>query len=154
MTTTTPTITPTTTAMTKPNDMSKLLHEALAIKARMTADKARLAEINATVANAAAFKEGSKTGTLAMDGVLAKVQLKETVSWSQDALQKAYSVIGADEFRKAFTYKFEPVSAKVLTSWMADPSTKDEWRALVADARTVKEGAPSVTYTDVREEGV
>lgn len=133
------------------NDMSKLMREAMQIKARMDADKKRLAEINAAIADEVVFDGDCKTARLAMDGMMAKVQLRETVSWDQDALRAACKVIGADAFRKAFEYEFKPVSARALQSWLASPETPDEWRRLVTDARTIKTGAPSVSYEVVEE---
>lgn len=132
-------------------NVSELMREALQIKARMDMDKARLAEINKVMAEEAVFEGECKTARLAMDGMMAKVQLRETVSWNQDALREACKVIGADNFRRAFDYEFKPVSARALQAWLADPENRDDWRRMVTDARIIKTGAPSVSYEVVEE---
>ena len=85
-------------------------------------------------------------------GYVAKVQRKETVCWDQKALWKAVQVMGVPEFRKAFTFEYKPKSSKELKDYMADASTPDEYRKLIDAARTVKEGAPSVTFEFVEAE--
>ena len=133
--------------------LGSLLREALEHKRGMARMKARLDAINAEIARRAVFKDGCKTATMAEDNMRVKVQLKETVSWNQNGLKQALDVIGADEFRKVFTYEFKPLSARQLTAWLVDPTTKDEWRALVTEARQVKPGNPSVSYEDISAEG-
>lgn len=133
--------------------LGSLLKEALDHKHYMAVLKNRLDAINKEVARRAVFKEGCKTATMAEDNVMAKVQLKETVSWNQDGLKKALDVIGADEFRKVFTYEFKSLGARQLNAWLADPTTKDEWRTLISECRQVKPGNPSVSYEDVSAEG-
>lgn len=130
----------------------QLLREGLELKAKIAAAKARLDEINKEIAARAEFKAGSKTATMAAGGVLAKVQLRETVSWNQEALKAACNKMGADEFRKIFSYEFKPLGARQLNAWMAAAETRDEWRSMVADARQVKAGAPSISYEDVSQE--
>ncbi len=134
-------------------ELGSLLKEALDCKTQMSRLKARLDAINKEVASRAFFMDGCKTATLAEDNVMAKVQLKETVSWDQDGLKQALNVIGQDEFRKVFTYEFKPLGARQLNAWLADPATKDEWRTLVTDCRKVKQGNPSISYEDVTPEG-
>lgn len=133
--------------------LGSLLREALEHKHDMARMKARLDEINKEIARRAEFKEGCKTATLAEDDMMAKVQLKETVTWNQDGLKKALEAMGSDEFRKVFTYEFKSLGARQLTAWMSNPETKDEWRQLVSDCRQVKPGNPSVSYEGVSAEG-
>lgn len=132
-------------------ETGQLLREALELKAKIATAKARLDEINKEIAARAEFKAGSKTATMAADGVMAKVQLRENVSWNQDALRAAYQHIGADEFRRVFTYEFKPVGYHQVNAWLTDPSVPAIWRDMVANARTVKAGAPSVTFSSVEE---
>ena len=134
------------------NDITELLREGYQLKARMAADKERLAAINAAIAGMATFSGACKTARLAASGYVAKVQRKETVVWDQNALGKAVQVMGVPEFRKAFTFEYKPKSSRELTAYMADASTPDEYRKLIDAARTVKEGAPSVSYEFVEAE--
>ena len=134
------------------NDISELLREGYQLKARMAADKERLAQINAAIAGMATFSGACKTARLAASGYVAKVQRKETITWDQKALWKAVQVMGVPEFRKAFTFEYKPKSSKELKDYMADASTPDEYRKLIDAARTVKEGAPSVSYEFVEAE--
>lgn len=134
------------------SDISELLREGYQLKARMAADKERLAQINAAIAGMATFSGACKTARLAASGYVAKVQRKETVVWDQNALGKAVQVMGVPEFRKAFTFEYKPKSSRELTAYMAAPDTPDEYRKLIDAARTVKEGAPSVSYEFVEAE--
>lgn len=127
-------------------NISKLLAEAYSLKERMAADKARLAEINRLVFEQAEFDDTCKTTRLAASGYVAKVQRKEVVSWNQEALRKAVAIMGVKEFSKLFDYEYKPKSSKTLKDYLADPETPNEYRALLDSARTVKEGAPSITY--------
>lgn len=133
------------------NELSDLLREGYAIKARMAADKERLTQINAAIAGMATFSGTCKTARLAASGYVAKVQRKETVTWDQKALWKAVQVMGVPEFKKAFTFEYKPKSSKELKDYMAAPDTPDEYRKLIDAARTVKEGSPSVTFEFVEE---
>ena len=133
-------------------DISELLREGYQLKARMAADKERLAQINAAIAGMATFSGACKTARLAASGYVAKVQRKETITWDQKALWKAVQVMGVPEFRKAFTFEYKPKSSKELKDYMADVNTPDEYRKLIDAARTVKEGAPSVTFEFVETE--
>lgn len=134
------------------NDITELLREGYQLKERMAADKTRLAQINAAIAAQATFSGACKTARLAASGYVAKVQRKETVVWDQNALGKAVQVMGVPEFRKAFTFEYKPKSSRELTAYMAAPDTPDEYRKLIDAARTVKEGAPSVSYEFVEAE--
>ena len=134
------------------NDITELLREGYQLKARMAQDKERLAQINAAIAAQATFSGACKTARLAASGYVAKVQRKETVTWDQKALWKAVQVMGVPEFKKAFTFEYKPKSSKDLTAYMADPETPDEYRKLIDAARTIKEGAPSVTFEFVETE--
>ena len=120
------------------NEISDLLREGYAIKARMAADKERLAAINAKLLAAATFPINGKTAHMAANGYAVKVQLRETVSWDQKALRKAVNAMGVKEFQKAFDYEYKPKSAKDLNAYMMDPATPDEYRALISAARMVK----------------
>ena len=133
-------------------DISALLREGYQLKARMAADKERLAFINGVLASQATFPEGSNTARMAADGYLAKIQCKETVSWDQKALRKAVSFMGVEEFRKGFDYEYKPRSAKILKDYLAAADTPDEYRKLIDDARIVKRATPSVSYEHVGEE--
>lgn len=133
-------------------DITELLREGYQLKARMAADKERLAQINAAIAGMATFSGACKTARLAASGYVAKVQRKETVTWDQKALWKAVQVMGVPEFKKAFTFEYKPKSAKELNAYMAAPDTPDEYRKLIDAARTVKEGSPSVTFEFVEAE--
>ncbi len=132
-------------------NISQLLAEAYSLKERMAADKARLAEINKQVFAQAEFDDTCKTTRLAASGYIAKVQRKEVVSWNQETLRKAVAVMGVKEFSKLFDYEYKPKSSKVLKDYLANPSTPDEFRTLLDAARSVKEGAPSITYEWVEE---
>lgn len=134
------------------SDISELLREGYQLKARMAADKERLAQINAAIAGMATFSGACKTARLAASGYVAKVQRKETVTWDQKLLYKAVSRMGVEEFKKAFTFEYKPKSSKELKDYMAAPDTPDEYRKLIDAARTVKEGAPSVTFEFVEAE--
>lgn len=132
-------------------NIAELLREGYALKARMAADKERLAQINAAIAGMATFSGACKTARLAASGYVAKVQRKETVTWDQKALRKAVNAMGVHEFQKAFDYEYKPKSAKDLNAYMMDPATPDEYRALISAARMVKPGAPTVTFECVQE---
>lgn len=125
--------------------IADLMKEALDIKTRIDADRERLAQINTVLAAGVQFKNGSKTARIAEDGYLAKVQLRETVSWDQEALCRAVKKMGVSEFRKGFTFEYKPRSARILKDWLASPETSEENRKLIAEARQVKNGLPSVS---------
>lgn len=141
--------------MSDMSEMNRLMREAFALKARIDADKRRLAEIYSELAAAAEFRDGSKTARVAGQEYLAKVQQRETVTWDQNMLREAVKAIGVDEFRKAFTFEYKPKSAKVLKDWMADPATSEESRRRISAARQVKLGSPavSVEYVGSPDEG-
>lgn len=141
--------------MSDMSEMNRLMREAFALKARIDADKRRLAEIYSELAAAAEFRDGSKTARVAGQEYLVKVQQRETVTWDQNALREAVRVMGVEEFRKAFTFEYKPISSQSLKNWMADPSTSDESRRLISAARQVKMGSPSVSveYVGSPDEG-
>ena len=132
-------------------DLGTLLSEGAKLKARIDADKARLAEINRQLEAAAVFPEGKSTAHMAAGGFRATVTRKTYVKWDQKKLVKAMDAMGTEAFRKVFAYEFKPVSAKTLNSFLEFGNEADV--AAVRDAMTETAGAPSVKYEEVLEDG-
>ncbi len=132
--------------------LGSLLRRAVELRTQLNGIRKELGQVQDMIASMATYGQGSKTCTMAEDGILCKVQRRETVTWDQRQLKMAYQMIGAEGFSQAFDYEFKPISAKALNAWMADPNTPDAWRKMISIARTVKTQAPSVTFEDVRGE--
>ena len=133
-------------------DLGALLKRGMELKKQMNAIRTELGQIHTAIAAQASFRNGSKTCTMAQDGILCKVQQRDNVIWDQAQLRAAYRIIGAEGFSQAFDYEFKPISARALNAWMAAPTTPDQWRQLVSMARTVKTQSPSVSFEDTRGE--
>ena len=130
-------------------NLGALLRRGMELKKQMAAIRTELGQVHNAITAMASFKPGSKTCTMAQDGILCKVQQRDNVTWDQAQLKAAYKVIGPEGFSRAFDYEFKPISARALNAWMADPNTPDVWRQLVSVARTVKTQSPSVSFEDV-----
>ncbi len=125
-------------------DLGSLAIEGATLKRKVADMKKRLQEINNEMSLAAEFKEGSKTGHLEAGGYEVKVSLRDNVRWDQGRL-----IVVNDAFKcfgDAFKTEFKPDSAKKLELAMAKDS---EFAKAVNWARSVKPGAPSVTYESI-----
>lgn len=129
---------------TKP-DTAALVDQAAGLKETINDLTEQLRRINLTLAEQAGYKAGSKTGHLYGRHYVAKVQLKENVKWSQDALNLARQSMGDEEFFKVFKWTFEPKSAKTL----AGALEFGQYGAIIASARTISEGGPYVTFEEL-----
>ena len=130
-------------------DIGALLSEGMKIKTRMDADKARLAEINRELEALAQFPEGKSTAHVAAGGFRATIQRKSTVKWDQKKLGEAMQAIGAESFKKIFTYEFKPVGKKQLDAFLEFGAEAEV--SAVKEAMTVAEGSPQVKYEYVEE---
>ena len=131
-------------------NLSKLLSEGMQLKARIDADKARLAEINREIESIAVFPDGKATAHVAAGGFRATVQRKTAVRWDQQKLAEAMDAIGQDAFRKVFGWEFKPLGAKQLKAFyeFGDPSQV----AAVKAAMTETPASPSVKFECVLED--
>ena len=132
-------------------DLGSLLSEGMKLKTRIDADKARLAAINREIEALAEFPEGKSTAHVAANGFRATVTRKSTVKWDQKKLSEVMEAIGAEAFRKVFTYEFKPVGAKQLNAFLEFGAEADV--AKVKEAMTVTQSAPSVKYEEVLDDG-
>lgn len=129
--------------------VSQLMREGMEIKARMDADKARLASINATLANLATYKEGSNTGHIYDANYHVKVTRKVNVKWDQAELSRARNALGDDLFFEVFKWKYEPASKKALDGFL---QYGDKMMvALVEAAKTETPGTPAVEYETLED---
>ena len=132
------------------SNLANLLSEGMQLKARIDADKARLADINRAIEAVAVFPEGKATAHLAAGGFRATVQRKTTVKWDQKKLAEAMKAIGAESFQKVFTYEFKPVGKKQLDAFL-EFGSEAEVEAVKA-AMTETAASPSVRFECVMED--
>lgn len=130
--------------------LANLLSEGMQLKARIDADKARLADINRAIEAIAVFPEGKATAHVAAGGFRATVQRKTTVKWDQAKLASAMDAIGADTFKRVFSYEFKPLGAKQLKAFLE--FGEPEQVAAVKAAMTEAPASPSVRFECVMEE--
>jgi len=131
--------------------LANLLSEGMQLKARIDADKARLADINRAIEAVAVFPDGKATAHVAAGGFRATVQRKTTVKWDQAKLANALDAIGGEAFSKVFTYEFKPKGAKQLKAFLefGEPEQVDAVKA----AMTETPASPSVKFECVMEDG-
>lgn len=129
-------------------ELNDLLREGEALKAEIDAKKARLKEINLSVAQKAHFKTGSKTGHAVGAGVRAKVTIKANIKWDQERLKKLREYY-PDQFKDGFKPEYKPTSAQVLEVVAAQHK---DFADGVKWACTVTPGAPQVSYEPIEEE--
>ena len=131
-------------------NLSKLLSEGMQLKARIDADKARLAEINKAIEAVAVFPDGKATAHVAAGGFRATVQRKTTIKWDQAKLASAMDAIGSESFKKVFTYEFKPLGAKQLKAFLE--FGEPEQVAAVKAAMSEAPASPSVKFECVLED--
>lgn len=131
-------------------DIKEMVVRGAELKLQMKAMDDELKVINAELAKAAQFKNGSKTGHLFESGIKVTVSLRENVKWMQDRLVTVKDLL-PDQFYKAFIYKYEPASSKELKAAMDENA---EFAKAVEWAKEVKPGAPTVTYERLEDEEV
>ena len=131
-------------------NLSKLLSEGMQLKARIDADKARLAEINKAIEAVAVFTDGKATAHVAAGGFRATVQRKTTIKWDQAKLASAMDAIGSESFKKVFTYEFKPLGAKQLKAFLE--FGEPEQVAAVKAAMSEAPASPSVKFECVLED--
>jgi hypothetical protein len=107
----------------------------------------KLRQANIILAERATYKDGSKTGYADGRHFTAKVQKKENESWDQEKLEAARSTMGDPEFFRVFKWDFKPKNAKVL----AGALEFGRHSALIEAARTVKPGAPQVSFETLED---
>lgn len=133
------------------SDLGSLLSEGAKLKARIDADKTRLAEINRELEALCEFPEGKATGHLAANGFRATVTRKTTVKWNQEKLNDAMKAMGSEAFRRVFTYEFKPVGTRQLNAFLEFGNENEV--GMIRDAMTVSQGAPSVKYEEAMDDG-
>ena len=126
-----------------------LIARYVQLKMELDARQAQLREIAAELAESAPFPEGKKTAHIIGAGYDVTVQRRENVKWDQKKLEACRQRMGNENFFKVFAWEFKPASAKLLNGFLdyGDPAHVDA----VKDARTVTQGAPSITFAPVEE---
>lgn len=125
-------------------NVSELIREGMAIKARIDADKWRLQSINKTLADIAEYKEGCATGHIYDAEYHVKVTRKTNVKWDQVELNRVRDAMGDHLFCEIFTWEFKPKSKKTLDGFL---QYGDKMMvAMVNGARTETAGTPAVEY--------
>ena len=132
-------------------ELGSLLSEGAKLKARIDADKARLAEVNRAIEALCEFPEGKSTAHVAANGFRATVTRKTTVKWDQKKLAEAMKAIGAESFQKVFTYEFKPVGKRQLDAFL-EFGAEGEVEAVKA-AMTVAPASPSVKIEEAMADG-
>lgn len=123
----------------------ELIKEGAQLKGYIDQATAKLREINAQLAEAAEFKEGSKTGYVFGAGMKVKVSLRDNVKWDQDRIAQIISHI--PNAKECFKTEYKPDNKKLD----AAIARSEELEKAVDWARTVTPGAPSVTYEIVED---
>jgi hypothetical protein len=78
------------------------------LKAEIKVKEAELKALHDELDKACDFSDG-KTAVLYGEAFKVKAQEKWATSWNQDKLKELLGKIGPDEFKKHFTYKYEPI---------------------------------------------
>lgn len=121
-----------------------LIDEAAALDNEIRQKTEQLRELKKTLAEAAIYRDGSKTGRLVSTNFEVTIQQRDNVKWDQTKLNEARLAMGDAAFFKIMKWTFEPTSAKTLNGFL---EFGDQGQAgLIAAARTVTPGAPAVTF--------
>lgn len=126
-----------------------LIQRYVALKLELDQKQALLREIAAELAESAPFPEGKKTAHIIGAGYDVTVQRRENVKWDQKKLEAARQAMGNEDFFKVFAWEFKPASAKALNGFLdyGDPAHVEAVRG----ARTLTQGAPSITFAPIEE---
>lgn len=130
-------------------NLAHLLAEGYGLKNQINELQSRLRQINLELAERAEYKAGSSTGHIAAGHIMAKITKRQNVKWDQALLGIAHKEIGTELFSQAFTFEFKPINSRQLKAWLESEDISDKDKKLVTDARTVTEGAPTVTYESI-----
>ncbi len=126
------------------DSMDELIKRGYQIKQMLNELNFELQSINLQIADAATYKPGSKTGHLSTPEINVKVTKRENVKWDQERLSEIKAhFLEFDSFVKTEIKpdqrKLKKADSKMMKAF--------EW------CRTVKPGAPSVSYELITEGG-
>lgn len=124
-------------------EIEKLVQEGAKLKASIDEQTKRLREINGTIAQAAEFEDGKKTGHLVCTGYKVKVVLRDNVKWDQDKLAQVVQLIPSAA--GCFKTELKPDNKKLD----AAIAKSEDLEKAINWARTVTPGSPTVTYEEV-----
>ncbi len=124
--------------------IENLVHEAYRLDREVKEKTARLRDLKKQIEAAAAFPAGKNTGQLSTPHYSVKVTRKFNETWDQTILNSTVrGTLGDGIFLKLFRFKFEP-EAKQLSGYLEHGP--EEHKALIEDARTIRDGAPQITF--------
>ena len=122
--------------------LEEMIKHGAELKASITDQTRQLREINLGLEKALEFN-GKKSTSVTAAGFNVKVAKRDNVKWNQKRLTEIREHF-SDTFNESFRTEFKPI-AKALAN--ADP----EFTKAIDWCRTIKAGAPTVTYESLEE---
>jgi hypothetical protein len=124
-------------------EINQLIQKGFSLKQKIDNMTAELREINKQIADAAEYKEGSRTGHILTSDFAVKVSLRENVKWDTKKLMEIKNYF-ADKFDAVVKYEIKP-DVKKINKEGGEIEKAFNW------AKEVTAGQPSVSYELITE---
>jgi hypothetical protein len=125
-------------------EINQLIQKGFSLKQKIDNMTAELRAINKQIADAAEYKNGSKTGHIMTADIAVKIVRRENVKWQQDRLETVKSHF-KDQFDTLVKYEIKPDMKKISKAG-GDIARAFEW------AKEIAEASPSVSYELIQQE--